>query len=118
MERLDGEASIWVIRYRKRAGHVREAAALLEAIGPYVFSVVRKESLSPDFSREPALTRIPSHETVHLLLEELKREPEGLRAKPGRFFVQLVELLSTIPCWRLTTGCLDRMRDLAMSTLE
>lgn len=117
VERIDAEAPVWAIRYRKRTGNVRKAASLLETVGTHAFSIARNHSRSPEFTKEPVLTRISSHETAHFLLEELKREPEGLRVKPGRYFAKLVELLSAVPCWRLTTGNLDRMRDLAASTL-
>ena len=118
VERLHETGAVWAIRYPKREGLVRKAVALLEAVKPHAFSVAREDSLDARFSREPALTRLSGHEAAHLLLPELKREPEGLRAKPGRHFMQLVDLLSPIPCWRLTTGYLDRMRDLAASTLQ
>ena len=117
-ERLDGEEPVWAIRYRKGEGHVRKAAAILKAVEPHAFSMVKEGAYSPEYLREPTLRRISCVEAAHLLLVEPRREPEGLRARPGRYFMHLVDLLSPIPCWHLTTGYLDKMRDLALSTLQ
>jgi hypothetical protein len=117
VERLHGADSRWEIKYRKKDGHVAKAVGLLKAVEPYTIYAYRVDAHDPDFLRDPSLARVPVHEMAHILLRELKSEPDGLRVKPGEYFMKLSGLLADAPCWRLTTGGLEKMRDLAMSAL-
>lgn len=118
VERLHGVSSGWEIRYRKKEGHARMAISLLKTVEPYTLSRSRVDSHNPDFLRDPSLTPLPCHEMAHLLLNELKSEHDWLRVKPGHYFMQLIEALEEVSCWRLTTGRLEKMKDLAISTFE
>lgn len=112
-----GRAMNWEIRYPRDNGHAPKVIALLKAIEPYTLNKYRVDSYTPDFDQEPRLTPLAAHEMAHLLLRELKSDPDTLRELPGRYFMKMIEHLGQACSWRLTTGRLDRMKSSAIGTL-
>ncbi|MEE9911670.1 MAG: hypothetical protein K4571_08085 [Deltaproteobacteria bacterium] len=117
VEPRPGRAMNWEIRYPRGSGHAPKVIALLKAIEPYTLNKYRVDSYKPDFNQVPRLTPLAAHEMAHLLLGELKSDPDTLRELPGRYFMKMIEHLAQARCWRLTTGRLDRMKSAAIGTL-
>jgi len=80
-----------------------------------IWNVYRNDRVQPDFERAPILSPIPTHEAVFHLLRDLKQDlafergEEASNDFPGRFFVELYDLLKGIPCYQFTVGSLEEM---------
>jgi len=103
-----------LIRYPRDRHLTPEVSQLLSVLEPYVLGAYKVDPYVPDFSRDPSLTQIPRYQTVHCLMRELKASP----IKPGAYYMKLNELLEGISCYRLSTGKLEQMKELALNTIE
>jgi len=112
----------WTLRYRREGGRTRRIKELLHRHRDAIWNVFSQPEVHPDFSKEPVLATIPSHEAAFYLLQELKhdlgevRRPGALR--PGALLSHLVSLLSGVTCYRLTPGPLDRCLALIQAALN
>jgi hypothetical protein len=114
LERLREESSIWLVRYPRDQHLTLQMNQLLAAMAPYIRDAYKVDLFAPDFSKKPSLTSIPRHQAVHRLMSELKDFP----VKPGAYYMKLNELLEGVSCYRLSTGKLDQMKELALGTIE
>ena len=131
--RTNAELCNWSIRYRKKQGPAERIRALLTRYGHCVWSVIRSETVHPDFGAEPVLTPIPVYEAAFFAMKELKQElsygwqdqnppvpgnieagSEPFELKPSMYFMQLIALLGEAFCYRLTPGRFEPLRNLAM----
>jgi hypothetical protein len=118
VEKRRGNSQEWEIRSQKHSGHAQNIIALMKSLEPYTLNKYRVDSFTPDFQAEPSLQPVASHEMAHMLLGELKSEPDRLRMNPGRYFMKLTALLAGTACWRLTPGKLEAMKSLAISAFN
>jgi hypothetical protein len=123
IKQIGPEFSEWQIRYTKGQGLTQHVRDLLFSHRKHIWNVFRVKGAPPDFTKEPVLTPIPSHEAAFLVLRELKQElafgwdePSGI--KPTGCFMELSELLDETSCYRLTPGKLDGLKDLALGTFN
>lgn len=114
LERLCAESSIWLVRYPRDQRLTLKMTQLLAAMSPYILDAYRVDLYAPDFSKKPSLTPLPRHAAVHCLMAELKDFP----VKPGAYYMKLNELMEGISCYRLSTGKLEQMKELALNTIE
>ena len=114
----------WRLRYPKGQGLTKQVRELLSRSGDHLWNVFKVKDTCPDFTREPVITPIPSHEAAFLVMSELKQdlgfgqslEPSG--PQPVGCFMELNELLEGTSCYRATPGKLDAIKNLALRTLE
>lgn len=118
MERLGIEFSQWRIRYPPDNCLTAKIKELLEKYEEEIWNVYRVDPIWPDYTREPTLTPIPNHMAAVCLIRELRQwqglRPNAFQGSPGRFFMELNELLAGISCYSLSIGRLEAMRDLVL----
>jgi hypothetical protein len=120
IEKLNNGFSQWRVRYPVGQGLSRKIKGLLRNHQEHIWNAYRIDAIRPDFTREPILTPIASHEAVFHLLRGLKQdlsfqEKTGASEdSPGRFFMTLHGLLEGVSCYRLSVGRLEAMRDLLL----
>ena len=116
MEKLNSGLSEWRIRDPGGRGLTGKIKGILARYEPKIWNVYRLEAVRPDFTREPVLTPL-SNQAAFRLMRGLKQgltpgaEARAWRGSPGRVFVKLNELLAGVPCYRLSVGRLESMRD-------
>jgi len=125
---LDTPFSEWRMTYPNASNLTAKVREYLIQHEHQIWNVYRNDRVQPDFERAPILNPISTHETVFHLLRDLKqdlvfgREKEAAKDLPGRFFVELNDLLKGIQCYRLTVGRLEEMsgliRDLRVQSLK
>jgi len=124
VERLSPEFSNWRIQYPLGEGLTKKISGLLEKYQEHIWIAYRLDRIHPDFSKEPNLTQIPVHKAAYFLLREMKHkkllgsEEKASAELPGRFFMQLNELLDKIPSYRLQVGRLESMITLIESLVD
>ncbi len=115
LSRLDTPFSEWRITYPNGSNLTGEVMKYLKQHKHQIWNVYRNDRVQPDFERAPVLSPIPIHEAVFHLLRGLKQDlafeggEEASNNLPGRFFVELNDLLKGIPCYQLTVGRLEEM---------
>jgi hypothetical protein len=114
LQRFHDGSTVWLIRYPRDRHLTPEVSRLLSVLEPYVLGAYKVDPYVRDFSRDPSLTQIPRYQAVHCLMRELKTSP----IKPGAYYMKLNELLEGISCYRLSTGKLEQMKELALNTIE
>jgi len=113
LSRLDTLFSEWRITYPYGSNLTGEVRGYLKRHEHQIWNVYRNDRVQPDFERAPVLNPIPIHEAVFHLLRDLKQDLAFERGEeapndfPGRFFVELNDLLKRIPCYQLTVGRLE-----------
>jgi hypothetical protein len=116
----DGDWVTWRIQYPKGRGLSADIKTILDRYADVIWEVIRVDRMTPDFTRESELIPMTGHEAAFFLMRELKQAPlaEGETTTRNQsasgFFMKLIDLFQDIPCWRLRTGTLDSMQDLAM----
>ena len=112
---LDTPFSEWRITYPDDSNLTGEVREYLKRHEREIWNVYRNDRVQPDFERAPILSPIPTHEAVFHLLRDLKQDlafergEEASNDFPGRFFVELYDLLKGIPCYQFTVGSLEEM---------
>ena len=113
--KLDTPFSEWRITYPDDSNLTGEVREYLKQHEREIWNVYRNDRVQPDFERAPILSPIPTHEAVFHLLRDLKQDlafergEEASNDFPGRFFVELYDLLKGIPCYQFTVGSLEEM---------
>ncbi len=72
----------------------------------------------PDFSGDTCLLPIPRYEAVYYLLGEAIAGTEAFLDRPGAYFMKLIDVLEEVKCYRLPTGKLEMMREMACNTMN
>ncbi|MBC2717233.1 MAG: hypothetical protein HF978_18155 [Desulfobacteraceae bacterium] len=120
VERLNIKFSEWRIRYPAGQGITQNIKELLNKYRQHIWNVYRVDTVCPDFTGEPTLSRIPNHEAGFRLLGDLKQalpfktEMGSSHDSPGSLFMELNALLEGVPCYRLSVGRLGVMIDLVL----
>ncbi|MCP4347006.1 MAG: hypothetical protein GY795_15940 [Desulfobacterales bacterium] len=106
----------WIICYpkgRELTGKIRE---LLEKHKHSIWNVYRVDSVCPDFEKQAVLTPISTHEAAFRLMRDIKNKiaSDVSPASPLNMLMTLSELITGIPCYRLSVGRLETMRELIL----
>ena len=123
LSRRDTPFSEWRITYPNACNLTAKVREYLKRHEHQIWNVYRNDRVHPDFERAPVLIPIPTHEAVFHLLRDLKqdrafgREEKVSNDLPGKFFVDLNDLLKGIPCYQLTVGRLEEMRGLLIGEI-
>ena len=123
LSRRDTPFSEWRITYPNACNLTAKVREYLKRHEHQIWNVYRNDRVQPDFERAPVLIPIPTHEAVFHLLRDLKqdrafgREEKVSNDLPGKFFVDLNDLLKGIPCYQLTVGRLEEMRGLLIGEI-
>jgi hypothetical protein len=113
----------WLIQYPREGNFTRRIKELLHQHRDAIWNVYSLPDVHPDFSVEPVMARIPSHEAAFFLLRELKHSlmeerPHSRALKPGVLMSHLGSLLSGVICFRLSPGPLDQRLNLIQKALN
>ena len=114
LERLRKEDPAYLIRYLRNQHPALHMIQFLNKMSSYLLDAYKVVLYAPDFSKKPSLTSLPRHVAVHCLMAELKDFP----VKPGAYYMKLNELMKGVSNYRLSTGSLEQMKGLALSTIE
>ena len=115
---------MWRITYPNGSNLTGEVREYLKRHEHQIWNVYRNDRVQPDFERAPVLRPISTHEAVFHLLRDLKQDlafergEETSKDLPGRFFVELNDLLKGVPCYQLTVGRLEEMSGLIGGLLD
>lgn len=103
----------WCITYSQKAYIIDKITALLGEYERYILYTTR-ENYEHDFSQEPELHSITYYEAAFWLLQKVKYEityfSEEEKPDPkfaGKYFMELVSLISNARCYKLKCGKLD-----------
>jgi DNA polymerase III delta prime subunit len=124
VERLNIKFSEWWIRYPAGQGITQKIRELLNKYKQDIWNVFRVDTVHPDFTRAPTLSSIPNHKAAFRLLRDLKQgfpfkaEIGSPHDSPGRLFMELNALLEGTPCYSLSMGRLEAMRDLVLGVWQ
>ncbi|MDJ0764300.1 MAG: hypothetical protein QNJ97_15070 [Myxococcota bacterium] len=97
----------WRVKYPKGEGLTRNVKEYLNTQRQRIWNAYKIDRIQPNFERSPVLTPMPTHQAVFHQLGDLKQGPPHIL--PGRFFMELSTLFNNVPCYRLTTGKLEKM---------
>ena len=110
----------WRIEYPIGRGITSEMKLLLKKYENAIWHVFRRDSVGPDFAREPVLSPIAPSEAAFCLLRDLKgaisprAKGETCEPSPMQVFLCLSEILTDVSCYRLRVGRLQSMCDLIL----
>lgn len=119
-ESLDSGCTTWRINYPKGRGLVPKIKKTLIKYEGSIWNVYKISHTNPDFTAEPVMTSIKPYEAAFFLMNDLKTgwglEEKGFedRGLVGSFFMELHELLDEVPCYRLSVGRLEAMKDMVI----
>jgi len=108
------------VLYPRQGPAIRALMAVMDRHRDDIWNFFGVPTSNPDFTREPVLEPIPSHEAAFLLLKERKQRTvslDGSPLEPGAFLAHLNGLLAGVPCHRLTAGPRDKRLSLVLQCL-
>ncbi|MBN2372306.1 hypothetical protein JXL19_00770 [bacterium] len=114
-----------IIKYNRGMGFDQKIRYLVSKYSNRIWNIYRADDVCPDFSKEPLLTPMPNHRAAFHLLSGLRQDIKHNNSdtvsavryqdSPGRFFMEINGLLEGVPCYRLSAGRLDAMKDMVLS---
>jgi len=107
--------SEWRIQYPVKQGFNKKIREILEKHETGIWNVFLDDPLSPDFTKEPVLTQISSHETAFHLIKDFKNQILSQEISPAGILMKLCIILNNVPCYRLSVGNFDAMRDIVLN---
>jgi hypothetical protein len=118
LESMNAGLCEWRIRYPANLSHAGKLKALFATHAHCLWNVYRVDRIAPDFTKEPVLMPISFHKAAFNVMSEMKQElpmgPDNWKGRVTGVFMRLAELLERVPCYRLSSGKLDAMSDLAL----
>jgi len=110
--------SEWRIQYPVKQGFNKKIREILEKHETGIWNVFLDDPLSPDFTKEPVLTRISSHETAFHLIKDFKNQIISKEISLTDILMKLTAFLDNVPCYRLSVGKFDAMKDILIQSAE
>jgi hypothetical protein len=102
----------WHIAYpRELTGRLR---SLCQQHQQHIWHAYRAYPVCRDFNREPMLTRMSGHEAALELLQHVKQEATLDDGSPLPLFMELLEMVAGVACYRLTVGKLETMEKMVL----
>ncbi len=104
----------WHIQYPRAQGLNRKIRQILEKHRAGIRNVFLDDSACPDFTKEPVLTKISSHEAAFHLIKDFKNEIMPGQTPLTGILMRLCMILDHARCCRLSAGNLESMKKIIM----
>jgi hypothetical protein len=103
----------WSVTYPRGQELTQKIDAILDEHEDTINFVLRVDPVSPDYTKEPELTKIPTFEMAFWLMQQTQNMKEFTgrdgHAKPGLQMMELCGLFEKVPCYLLKVGRLESM---------
>ncbi len=108
----------WSIIYPRGQGLTQKIENILDELRNSVDMVFRIDPISPDYDKEPELTKISTPEMAFKLIKQMQNRDgfaeRDADTKPGLRMMEICGLFEKVPCYVLKVGRLESMLNLVL----